>query len=70
MEITNSGSEPCFSYPKDNTVSWQTLNNPQHGRKYLSIALSSNNEQIFLQALHNIIDAIVWELESIEKACN
>jgi hypothetical protein len=64
MKATNSGSEPLSTHSGDRIIFWQTLNNPQHGRKYLSIALNTENEQIFLKALHNVMDAIVWELES------
>ncbi|MGF1542273.1 MAG: hypothetical protein ACFCU5_17820 [Pleurocapsa sp.] len=36
---------------------------PRFARKYLLNALDSGSEQVFLEALHHIIDAIVDELE-------
>lgn len=35
---------------------------PQVGRSYLLNALNSNSEQAFMEALHNIIDAMSQEL--------
>ncbi|MEM9506930.1 MAG: hypothetical protein AAGA16_04485 [Cyanobacteria bacterium P01_E01_bin.35] len=35
------------------------LTNPEQGRAYLKAALERDDEQVFLQALHNIIDSLV-----------
>lgn len=40
-------------------VNQSLLTNPVHGRSYLKAALSRNNEQVFLQALHDIMDSLV-----------
>jgi hypothetical protein len=37
---------------------------PQGGKAYLLNALNSNSEQVFMEALHNIIDAIDQDLSS------
>jgi hypothetical protein len=37
--------------------------NPEQGRKYLKTALEHGNEQFFFFALHNLIDAIIYDLE-------
>ena len=42
----------------------QFLCQPQGGRNYLLNALNSNSEQVFMKALHNIIDAMNQELTS------
>ena len=46
---------------------FRILNNPQKGRQYLTTALESQNEQIFLVALHNLIDAILWDIEKRDR---
>ena len=38
-------------------VNLSYLQNPDQGRAYLKEALAQNNEEVFLQALHNIIDS-------------
>ena len=40
----------------------QFLCQPQGGRNYLHNALNSKSEQVFIEALHNIIDAMSKEL--------
>jgi predicted ATPase len=40
----------------------QFLCQPQGGKTYLLNALNSNSEQLFIEALHNIIDAMNQEL--------
>ena len=40
-----------------NKVNLSLLTNPVHGRIYLKTALDRDNEQVFLQVLHNIIDS-------------
>ena len=42
----------------------QFLCQPQGGRKYLLNALNSKSEQTFIEALHNIIDAMNQDLIS------
>lgn len=42
----------------------QFLCQPKGGRAYLLNALNSQSEEIFMEALHNIIDAINQELAS------
>lgn len=42
----------------------QFLCQPQVGRNYLLTALNSQSEQVFIKALHEIIDAINKELSS------
>lgn len=42
----------------------QFLCQPQGGRNYLLNALNSKSEQVFLEALHQIIDAINQDLTS------
>ena len=37
---------------------------PQGGKAYLLNALNSNSEQVFIEALHNIIDAMNQDLAS------
>ena len=37
---------------------------PELGKKHLIYALDSGDRQIFLSALHDVIDAIVEEIES------
>ncbi|MDJ0571484.1 MAG: hypothetical protein QNJ53_20890 [Pleurocapsa sp. MO_192.B19] len=37
---------------------------PQVGRNYLLNALNSKSEQVFMEALHNIIDAMNQEMTS------
>lgn len=37
---------------------------PQGGKAYLLNALNSNSEQVFIEALHNIIDAMNQDLSS------
>ncbi|MGF1541219.1 MAG: hypothetical protein ACFCU5_12335 [Pleurocapsa sp.] len=69
MKVTNLGSELPLIHSDPQAIFWQTLSNPQQGRKYLSIALDSNNEQIFLKALHDIMDALVWDLEFSNQNC-
>lgn len=46
---------------KENQVV-QFLCQPQGGKKYLLNALNSNSEQVFIEALHNIIDAMNQDL--------
>jgi len=41
----------------------QFLCQPQGGRNYLRNALNSKSEQTFIEALHNIIDAMNQDLE-------
>ena len=41
----------------------QLLARPQFGRVYLTKALDTGSEQVFLEALHDIMDAIADELE-------
>lgn len=43
------------------------LNNPEFGRAYLKAALNQNDEKVFLQALHNIIDSISFEQLSLNN---
>ena len=42
----------------------QFLCQPKGGRAYLLNALNSKSEQIFIEALHNIIDAINQDIAS------
>lgn len=42
----------------------QFLCQPQGGRNYLLNALNSKSEQVFLEALHQIIDAMNQDLTS------
>lgn len=42
----------------------QLLCQPQGGKAYLLNALNSNSEQVFMEALHNIIDAMNQDLSS------
>ena len=42
---------------------YEVLMNPEQGRKYLKTALEHGNEQFFFFALHNLIDAIIYDLE-------
>ena len=42
----------------------QFLCQPQGGRNYLLNALNSKSEQIFIEALHQIIDAMNQDLTS------
>jgi hypothetical protein len=42
----------------------QFLCQPQGGKAYLLNALNSNSEQVFMEALHNIIDAMNQDLSS------
>jgi hypothetical protein len=42
----------------------QFLCRPQGGKAYLLNALDSKSEQVFIEALHNIIDAIDQDLSS------
>ncbi|MEM7592325.1 MAG: hypothetical protein AAF383_12525 [Cyanobacteria bacterium P01_A01_bin.83] len=35
------------------------LQDPEQGRIYLKAALAQNDEQVFLSALHNIIDSLI-----------
>lgn len=42
----------------------QFLCQPQGGKTYLLNALNSNSEQVFMEALHNIIDAMSQDLSS------
>ena len=42
----------------------QFLCQPKGGKAYLLNALDSQSEQIFMEALHNIIDAINQDLAS------
>lgn len=42
----------------------QFLCQPQGGRNYLLNALNSKSEQAFMEALHNIIDAMNQDLTS------
>ncbi|MDJ0591400.1 MAG: hypothetical protein QNJ72_15615 [Pleurocapsa sp. MO_226.B13] len=42
----------------------QFLCQPQGGRNYLLNALNSKSEKVFMEALHNIIDAISQDLEA------
>ena len=42
----------------------QFLCQPKGGKNYLLNALNSRSEQIFIEALHNIIDAMNKELTS------
>ena len=37
---------------------------PQGGKAYLLNALNSNSERVFIEALHNIIDAMTQDLTS------
>lgn len=37
---------------------------PKGGKAYLLNALNSNSEQVFMEALHNIIDAMNQDLSS------
>ncbi|BAU66532.1 hypothetical protein STA3757_39370 [Stanieria sp. NIES-3757] len=50
-----------INYPKKSL--YKVLMNPEQGRKYLKTALEHGNEQFFFFALHNLIDAIVYDLE-------
>ncbi len=38
-------------------VNLSYLQNPDQGRAYLKAALEQNSKEVFLQALHNIIDS-------------
>ena len=42
----------------------QFLCQPQGGRNYLLNALNSKSERVFIEALHNIIDAMNQDLTS------
>ena len=42
----------------------QFLCQPQGGRNYLLSALNSKSEQAFIEALHNVIDAINQDMVS------
>ena len=46
----------CISVEK---VDQSFLTNPKQGRAYLKTALEQNDEQVFLRALHNIIDGFL-----------
>ena len=43
--------------------------NPGLGREHLLYALNSGNHQTFLFALHDVMDAILNELESEQNYC-
>lgn len=64
MKVSNSERESTPPHPEDKIIFWQNLNDPQQGKKYLFVALDSNNEETFLKTLHDIIDAIIWDIES------
>ncbi len=40
----------------------QFLCQPQGGRNYLRKALNSKSEQVFIEALHNVIDAMTKDM--------
>lgn len=42
-------------------IIWQTLTIPDVGQAYLKAALNQNDETIFLQALHDIMDSFLDE---------
>lgn len=42
------------------------LCHPQGGQAYLVNALNSNSERVFIEALHNVIDAISQDLTSTQ----
>ena len=67
MTMINSESDCTFTYSGDYVELLQTLNNPQKGRQYLATALESHNEQTFLVALHNLMDAILWDIERCDR---
>ena len=67
MTMINSGNEWVSEYAKDRVNFLHNLNNPQWGRRYLTTALESKNEQILLAAIHNLIDAILWDLEYSDR---
>lgn len=46
----------------------QFLCQPQGGRNYLRSALNSKSEQVFIDALHHIIDAMNKELVSKQES--
>lgn len=69
MTIINSRSNYTPSCPVEYANFVQILNHPQRGRQYLVTAIESQNEQIFLAALHNLMDAILRDLESGDRAC-
>ena len=48
----------------DNRQVVQFLCQPKGGKNYLLNALNSQSEQIFIEALHNIIDAMNKEMNS------
>ena len=48
----------------DNRQVVQFLCQPKGGKNYLLNALNSQSEQIFIEALHNIIDAMNKEMSS------
>ena len=66
--MINSESNCISAYSTNCSDFFKTLNNPQQGRQYLTTALESQNEQTFLVALHNLMDAIIWEIESDDCA--
>lgn len=43
--------------------------NPGLGKEHLLRALNSGNQQTFLFALHDVMDAILQELESEQNYC-
>jgi|GEM_PF-1837153 len=47
---------------KDRVV--RLLCRPEGGKAYLLNALNSNSEQVFIEALHNVIDAMNQDLAS------
>ena len=46
----------------------QFLCQPQGGRNYLLNALNTNSEQIFIEALHNIIDAMSQDILPLDSS--
>ena len=48
---------------RESTKIAKLLDRPQFARVYLLNALKSGSEKVFLDALHNVIDAIIDELE-------
>ncbi len=62
--MINSESDYASIHSENYLNFFQTLNNPQQGKQYLTTALESQNEENFMVALHNLMDAILWELEN------
>ena len=56
-----------FSHNTSRESTYLNLSQVELGRKYLRSAIEKGQEKDIVSALHNVIDAIIWDISRSER---